>query len=154
MAFQVSRDTIIEELIPYFAADKKYYLLICDCGFAKVDKLRAMFPDRVLNCGIAEQSTVGIASGMAAAGMKPIIYSIASFIVFRAYEQIRIDLVQMKRNVKIIGNGAGDFFKGLGECHCTWDDDKAALDVIDMPVYEGADFISWINSKEAGYIRV
>lgn len=150
---EVNRDNIIEHLIPYFK-DERYYLLICDCGFAKVDKLQAMFPDRVINCGIMEQATVGIAAGMAQAGLKPIIYSIASFVVFRAYEQIRIDIVQMRRNVKIIGNGSGDFFEGLGECHCTYEDDIMALDVIEMPVYHGDQFKNWINSKEGGYIRV
>jgi len=149
----VDRNNIIEELIPTFV-DPRYYLLICDCGFSKVDKLTALFPERVINCGIMEQATVGIAAGMAQAGLKPIIYSIASFIVFRAYEQIRIDIVQQRRNVKIIGNGSGDFFSGLGECHCTYDDDIRALDVIDMPVYGGDRFDEWINSKEGGYIRV
>jgi len=101
-----------------------------------------------------EQATVGIASGMAQAGLKPIIYSIASFVVFRAFEQIRIDIVQQNRNVKIIGNGTGDFFKGLGECHCTYNEDVTVLRAIGMPVYEADQFDSWLESKEGGYIRV
>ena len=90
---KITRDNIIEHLIPKFDEDSTYRLLICDCGFAKVDLLKNRYPERVINCGIMEQATVGIAAGMAQAGLKPIIYSIASFIVFRAYEQIRIDLV-------------------------------------------------------------
>jgi len=147
------RNTICDKLIDRFM-DERYYLLICDCGFAKTDKLQAMYPDRVINCGIMEQATVGIAAGMAQAGLKPIIYSIASFIVFRALEQIRNDIVFMERDVKIIGNGAGDFFEQLGECHCTYDDDITVLDAIEMPVYDGDEFEEWISSKEGGYIRV
>lgn len=150
---EVSRNTIIDYLVDYFK-DPTYYLLVCDCGFAKIDKLMEKYPNRIINCGITEQATVGIAAGMAEAGFKPIIYSIAAFVVFRALEQIRIDVVQMERDVKIIGNGSGDFFAGLGECHCTYDDDIDILNVIGMPVYEPYQFDQWINSNEAGYIRV
>lgn len=149
----VNRDNIIEHLVDIFQ-DKRYYLLICDCGFAKVDRLQALYPDRVINCGIMEQATVGIAAGMAQAGLRPIIYSIASFIVFRALDQIRNDIVLMNRDVKIIGNGTGDFFKGLGKCHCTYDDDIAILKAIDMPVYKPDQFDKWIKDSKGGYIRV
>ena len=149
----IDRNNIIENLIERFA-DKRYYLLICDCGFAKIDALMDKYPNRVINCGIMEQATVGIASGMAQAGLRPIIYSIASFIVYRALEQIRNDVVLMDRNVKIIGNGSGDFFKALGDCHCVREDDIKLMGVIGMPVYNGDSFDEWINSKKGGYIRV
>ena len=149
----VNRNNIIDYLADVFE-DPRYYLLVCDCGFSKVDKLENKYPDRVINCGIMEQATVGIASGMAQQGLIPIIYSIASFIVYRALEQIRNDVVLMQRNVKIIGNGTGDFFKALGECHCVKSDDRKILKIIGMPVYEGKQFEEWIASKEKNYIRV
>ena len=153
MAFQVSRNNIIDHLTGRFR-DPRYYLLVCDCGFAKIDVLAAQYPDRVINCGIMEQATVGIAAGMAQAGLIPIIYSIASFIVYRALEQIRNDVVLMNRNVKIIGNGSGDFFKDLGDCHCVYEDDIKLMNVIGMPIYNGNDFEGWLNSMKGGYIRV
>ena len=153
MALQVSRDTIIDELTEYFY-DKRYWLLVCDCGFAKIDKLKAIYPDRVINCGVMEQGTVGIASGMAQAGLIPIVYSIASFIVYRALEQIRNDVVLADRNVKIIGNGTGDYFKSLGNCHWIKNDDISLMNLIGLPVYEGNQFEEWITSEMGGYIRV
>jgi transketolase len=150
---EVNRNTIIDNLAGTFV-DPRYYLLICDCGFAKTEYLESLYPDRVINCGIMEQATVGIAAGMAQAGLRPIIYSIASFVVFRALEQIRIDIVQQGRNVKIIGNGSGTFFEKLGACHCTYEDDVKVLNAIGMPVYEGSQFEDWLNSKNGGYIRV
>jgi transketolase len=149
----IDRNNIIESMVDVFR-DKKYYLLICDCGFAKVDKMTALYPERVINCGIMEQATVGIAAGMAQAGLRPVIYSIASFIVFRALEQIRDDIVLMNRNVKIIGNGAGTFFEKLGACHCTYDDDTTILKTIGLPVYGPGQFNEWIKSTKGGYIRV
>jgi transketolase len=151
---KVDRSNIIDHLIEYFTADPAYYLLVCDCGFAKVDRLQELFPGRVINCGIMEQGTVGIAAGMAQAGLKPIIFSIASFIVFRALEQIKIDLVQMNRKVKIIGQGSGDYFKSLGRCHCIGDDDLKALNLVGMPVYLGDNFKEWIEADEPGYIKL
>ena len=148
----ITRDNVIDSLIPYFN-DPRYYLLVCDMGFSKVDKLKEKYPDRVINCGIMEQGTVGIASGMAESGLIPIVYSIASFLVYRALEQIRNDIVLRGTNVKLIGNGSGDFFKSMGECHCCGQEDIALMGMIGLPVYTGDDFDEWINSSEGGYFR-
>jgi transketolase len=148
-----TRDTVLDDLIPYFNSDDRYILLICDMGFGKVDKLKSKFPKQVINCGIMEQATVGIAAGMANAKLKPIIYSIASFLVYRALEQIRNDIVLSRANVKLIGNGSGDFFKSMGDCHWCKTDDKKLMKVIGMPVYDGKHFAEWIRSDKAGYFR-
>ena len=154
MALQtsVTRDNVIDSLIPYFN-DPRYYLLISDMGFGKVDALKSKYPDRVINCGIMEQATVGIASGMAEAGLIPVVYSIASFLVYRALEQIRNDIVFRNKNVKLIGNGSGDFFKSLGKCHCCGQEDIALMGMIGLQVYDGSEFNEWINSSEGGYLR-
>jgi len=148
-----TRDSILKDLIPYFN-DLRYYLLVLDMGFGKVDDLKAKYPDRVFNLGIMEQGAVGIASGMAEAGLIPIVYSIATFLVFRALEQIKNDIVYRGMNVKLIGNGSGDYFKDMGDCHWCRDNDKKLMNIIGMPVYENNQFEEWINSSEAGYIRV
>ena len=148
-----TRDSILKDLIPYFN-DPRYYLLVLDMGFGKLDDLKDKYPNRVYNLGIAEQGSVGIASGMAEVGLIPIVYSIATFLVYRALEQIKNDIVFRGMNVKLIGNGSGDFFKTMGDCHWCRDNDKKLMDIIGMPVYEGNQFEEWINSSEAGYIRV
>ncbi len=76
------RKEILNVLIPYFRRDKRYYLLVCDMGFGVIDKLKKEFPGRVINCGIMEQGTVGIAAGMSMTGMIPIVYSIVNFLVY------------------------------------------------------------------------
>ena len=82
------RRQIGSELVPYFIADERYYLLVCDMGFGVLDDLKKAAPNRVLNCGIMEQATVGIAAGMSSVGLIPIVYSIVNFLVFRAIEQV------------------------------------------------------------------
>jgi transketolase len=68
------RKDIVNSLLPYFRKDERYYLLVCDMGFGVIDKLREEFPKRIINCGIMEQGTVGIASGMSMSGLVPIVY--------------------------------------------------------------------------------
>jgi transketolase len=149
---QVTRDNVLDALVPYFEKDPRYVLIVNDMGFGKFDKIRATFPDRVFNFGIMEQATTGIASGMAQAGLIPIIYSIAAFLVYRSLEQIRLDVVLMNQNVKMIGNGSGDYFAFLDEIHHVRDHDSRILEVIDCPVYTGGQFDEWIGSPKGGYI--
>ena len=148
----VTRDTVLDELVPYFQKDWRHFLLINDSGFGKTERMKALFPPRVFNCGIMEQATVGIASGMAKSGLIPVIYSIAAFLVYRALEQIRMDVVLLDRNVKLIGNGSGDYFKFLDSIHHMRDHDRRILDVVGLPVYTGDQFQEWIESPKGGYL--
>jgi len=149
---QVTRDTVLDALIPYFQADERYVLIVNDMGFGKMDKIRARFPKRVFNFGIMEQATTGIAAGMAATGLIPIIYSIAAFLVYRSLEQIKMDVVLLDRNVKMIGNGSGDYFAFLDEIHHMRDHDRRILEVVGLPVYTGDQFEEWIESPKGGYL--
>jgi transketolase len=158
----VFRKDIINYIIPNFREDERYYLLVGDMGFGAIDKLKDEFPSRVINCGIMEQGMVGIASGMAMSGLKPIVYTIVNFLVFRAIEQIRNDVVLQNLNVKFIGTGANDFFKFLGSSHCCGQDDIALMKLINLKVFDPYTAIKpfselvqeWICDNKAAYIRV
>ncbi|MCK7521166.1 MAG: hypothetical protein MZV64_27515 [Ignavibacteriales bacterium] len=78
------RKQVVDKIIPYAREDERIILLVGDMGFGATDKFKAEFPDRILNVGIMEQGTVGIAAGMAMTGLIPIFYSIVNFIVYRA----------------------------------------------------------------------
>jgi len=147
-----TRDSVCDELVPYFRNDPRHYLLINDSGFGKTEEMKKLFPPRVFNLGIMEQATVGIASGMAQVGLIPIIYSIAAFLVYRSLEQIRVDIVMRNQNVKLIGNGSGDYFKFLDECHWMKDHDVKLMNLIGLPVYDGSQFHAWIESNKGGYL--
>lgn len=156
------RKDIISSIVPYFREDERYYLLVCDMGFGVIDQLRKEFPNRIINCGIMEQGTVGIAAGMSLSGLKPIVYSIVNFLAFRALEQIRNDVVLQNLNVKFIATGVNDYFKFLGPSHCCGNDDIAVMKLIRMNVYDPYtdtrpfnDIVSeWISDNGPGYIRV
>jgi transketolase len=131
-------------------------------GFGVIDQLKEEFPKRIINCGIMEQGTVGIAAGMSMSGLIPIVYSIVNFLVFRAIEQIRNDIVLQNLNVKLIATGANDYFKFLGPSHCCGSDDITLMELIHMNVYDPYSETKpfkeivdeWIQADRAGYIRV
>jgi len=159
------RKNIIAKLTSFFEQNDKYVLFVCDSGFGVIDELKDKFPDRVYNAGIMEQATIGIASGLAQAGMIPIVYSIVNFLAFRSIEQIRNDILIQGVNVKLIATGVNNYFQFLGESHCCDEQDKTIMNMIGMPVFdpyesmpsdEGFDNMvaEWITSPEAGYIRV
>jgi len=157
------RKDIVNKVIPYAKKDERIVLLVCDMGFGAIDKFKIEFPNRIFNAGIMEQGTIGIAAGMAMAGLIPVVYSIVNFLAFRSLEQIRNNVVQQNLNVKFIATGANNYFKFLGPTHCCNEDDKKIMQLINMKVYdpyetEDTDFDSmvkkWITDTKAGYFRV
>lgn len=159
------RKQILDLLIPHFERDERYHLLVCDMGFGAYDNIKSHFPNRVTNAGIMEQSTVGIAAGMALGGQVPIVYSIVNFLCFRALEQIRNDIILQGMNVKLVGTGANDYFEKLGHSHTCGRDDVKIMELIGMTVFDPYEMNNgsisfdqmvgnWITSDKAGYLRV
>jgi transketolase len=65
------------------------------------------FPDRFIECGIAEANMVAIASGLASAGKIPFASSFSAFIMTKAFEQMRVTIAYPNVNVKIVGTHSG-----------------------------------------------
>ena len=65
------------------------------------------FPERFIQCGVAEQNMASVASGLAAMGKIPFIASYAMFSPGRSWEQVRTTIAYNNANVKIIGSHAG-----------------------------------------------
>ncbi|MFI3202212.1 MAG: transketolase family protein [Eubacteriales bacterium] len=85
-------------------------LVVLDADLAGATKTALFgkaYPDRHINCGIAECNMLGIAAGMAATGKIPFVSSFAMFAVGRAFEQIRNTVAYSKLNVKIGATHAG-----------------------------------------------
>lgn len=73
----------------------------------KTDRFEEAFPDRFIQCGIAEQNMASIAAGMALEGKIPVITSFSIFSPGRNWEQIRLSICYSGANVKIISTHAG-----------------------------------------------
>lgn len=91
---------VIAELVNQ---DKRVHLLALDVGYGIFDKLKKENPGHYWNLGVMEQAAVGIAAGMALEGLKPYVYTITTFVLERPFEQIKLDIVEQKADVKLIG---------------------------------------------------
>jgi transketolase len=117
------------------------YLLSADLGFKLFDSFRASFPTKFVDVGIAEANMVGIAAGLSLSGKNVYCYSMASFLVTRAYEQIRVDLAYHNLNVKLIGVGGGLSYGLEGYTHHGLEDLALMRSVPNMTVVVPADSV-------------
>lgn len=88
----------------------EYPLVVLDADLSKSTKtatFQKAFPDRHINCGIAEGNMMGIAAGLATTGKIPFASSFAMFAAGRAFEQVRNSIGYPHLNVKIGATHAG-----------------------------------------------
>lgn len=109
-----TREIFFNTLTKLMEKDSSIVFITGDLGYPFLEPLAKKFPDRVMNIGTMEQTMIGIACGMARCGFKPYVYSTTNFLLFRALEFIRNDVVCQKMNVKIIGISMSGF---LGISH-------------------------------------
>ena len=87
-----------------------------------MDAFAAEFPERFIQCGIAEANMVGAAAGLALAGKIPFIGSFAEFVTGRVYDQVRQEVAYGMTNVKIASSHAGITLGEDGATHQTMED--------------------------------
>ena len=98
------------------------FALTGDLGYIGFDKIRDDFPDRFINCGASEFAMLGIACGLALEGKTPFVYSITSFLLYRAFEMIRTYIDHESIPVILIGSGRNNDYKHDGFSHFAGDD--------------------------------
>ena len=104
-------------------ADPRVVALTADLkGSLKMDAFAAEFPERFIQCGIAEANMAGAAAGLALAGKIPFIGSFAEFVTGRVYDQVRQEVAYGMTNVKIASSHAGITLGEDGATHQTMED--------------------------------
>ena len=103
-----TRESYGETLVELGAEHEEIVVLDADLAAAtKTGLFQAAYPERFINCGIAESNMIGVAAGLAAAGKVPFASSFAMFAAGRAYEQVRNSVGYPHLNVKIGATHAG-----------------------------------------------
>lgn len=103
-----TRESYGNALVELGAANKDVVVLDADLSSAtKTDSFKKRYPQRHIDCGIAESNMMGVAAGLAAAGKIPFASSFAMFAAGRAFEQIRNSVGYPHLNVKIGATHAG-----------------------------------------------
>ncbi len=116
------RRAFFETLASIAAADPRVVLLTADLGYMAIEEFSERCPRQFFNAGVSEQNMIGMATGLAEAGFVPFVYSIAPFVVLRAYEFIRNGPVAHRSAVRLVSVGAGFDYGTNGISHYGIDD--------------------------------
>ena len=119
-------------------------LVVLDADLAAATKtgvFKKVYPERHIDCGIAECNMVGIAAGLAATGKIPFVSSFAMFVAGRAYEQVRNSVGYPRLNVKIGATHAGITVGEDGATHQCNEDIALMRTIPGMVVINPADDI-------------
>jgi transketolase len=117
------------------AGEPDFVFLTGDVGFMALEPLRDAAKERFINAGVAEQNMISVAAGLACAGLRPWVYSIAPFLYARAFEQIRNDVCLHKLPVFLVGNGGGYGYGVMGPTHHALEDYGVLLGLPNLTVY-------------------
>lgn len=116
------RPTFARTVVELAERDERICGVIGDVGFGVLETFASRFPDRWLNVGVAEANLAGVSAGLALAGARPFMYSIANFPTLRCLEQIRNDICYNRAPVVIVGVGGGLAYGSLGATHHATED--------------------------------
>ena len=117
-------------------------ILVLDADLAKATKTIAFkkeYPDKFIDCGIAEGNMMGIAAGLATTGYTVFASSFAMFAAGRAFEQVRNSIAYPNLNVKIAATHAGISVGEDGASHQCCEDIALMRSIPNMVIINPAD---------------
>lgn len=129
-------------------------VVVLDADLAAATKtgvFKKAFPERHIDCGIAESNMMGVAAGLAAAGKVPFASSFAMFAAGRAFEQVRNSIGYPKLNVKIGATHAGISVGEDGATHQCNEDIALMRTIPGMVVINPADDVEARAAVKAAY---
>jgi len=157
-----NRQIICELLIEQGNADRDIVVLCSDSrGSASLSDFANTLPNQFVEVGIAEQSLVSIAAGLASCGKKAFVASPSCFLSTRSMEQIKVDVAYSNTNVKLVGISGGISYGALGMTHHSTQDIAAIASIPGMRFYLPCDrfqtkalFEALLCDSKPAYIRV
>ncbi len=156
------RKSYTAELSRLMKENDKIMILDADlAGAGGTKTLYAEFPERCIDCGIAEANMTCIAAGLSASGYIPFIHSFAPFSTRRVFDQIAVSVSYSEQNVKIVGWDPGVTATSNGGTHMCFEDvammralcNVAVLDIVDYVQIQKA-LPQIVNYKGSVYIRM
>lgn len=87
-----------------------------------MDKVQKLYPKHVINCGIMEAHSIGLAAGMSIAGHIPFFHSFTAFASRRCLDQLFMSVDYQQNNVKVIASDAGITSAHNGGTHMSFED--------------------------------
>ncbi len=117
------RDGVVTALTQLADAGKNISVVVSDStSTSKIGAFMKKYPERVVNVGIAEQTMVGVAAGLALGGHIAFTANAVPFLLNRANEQVKNDVCYSETNVKMLGLNPGVVYGPLASTHHAIDD--------------------------------
>lgn len=129
-------------------------IVVLDADLAAATKtgiFKKAFPERHIDCGIAESNMIGVAAGLATTGKVPFASSFAMFAAGRAFEQVRNSVGYPKLNVKIGATHAGISVGEDGATHQCNEDIALMRTIPGMVVINPSDDVEAKAAVKAAY---
>jgi len=139
------RDAFGLKAVELGKTNKKIVVLDADVsGSTKSNYFAKEFPDRFYNCGVAEANMAGVAAGLAAAGLHPVVNAFAIFLALKSTDQIRNDFCYNKLPVVLAGayGGLSDSYDGASH--------QAITDIALMRAMPNMEVIVPADNNQAG----
>jgi len=139
------RETFIQQLIASAKQDDRIMALDSDCaGSSGYTAFGAEFPERFINCGIAEANMTGIAAGLSLTGKLPFTHAFGVFATRRTCDQIALSCAYTNANVRIVGTDPGVCASLNGGTHMPFED---------MAVLRGIPGVTLIEPTDSVMLR-
>lgn len=163
MADKIATRTAYGEFLVEKGAQRKD-LVVMDAdlsGSTKTKEFAKTYPERFVNCGIAEQDLMAEAAGIALSGHVVCASTFAMFAAGRAYEIIRNSIGYTNANVKVCATHAGITVGEDGASHQTFEDIALMREIPGMVVVNPADAVSAkkllnevVDTEGPAYVRL
>ncbi len=159
---KANKQVVCDVLMDLAKTDPEITVLCSDSrGSGSMTDFANAYPEQFVEVGIAEQSLVAIAAGMASAGRKPVACSPASFLSTRSMEQIKVDCAYSHTNVLLLGISGGVSYGALGMTHHSSTDIADIASIPGMRVYFPSDRLqteklirALMADPDPAYVRV
>jgi transketolase len=149
-----------EEILINLAEKNNNIVVMTAENRAAIRNLPSKIKDQFVDVGIAEQTMIGMAAGLALRGRTPIVHALSTFLTMRAFEFIRTDVGIGNLPVKIVGAVAGFLSEANGPTHQAIEDISLMRGIPHMHVFAPADeedliiaLPEIISSPHPSYIR-
>jgi len=147
---KATREALGNGLVAIGAENENLVVLTADLGEAtRTEYFRRAYPERFVQCGIAESNMTAVAAGLAAAGKIAVTSTFAMFAAGRAFEQIRNSIGYTNLNVKIAATHAGVSVGEDGASHQCNEDIALMRTIPGMTILNPADYTEAIAALRA-----
>lgn len=143
------KKTFEASLLSLMEQNERIVLLTADEQSPELTAIREKFPKRCFSFGIAECNMVGAAAGLSRAGFVPLVYTMASFLSFRAAEFIRCDICLNNFKVILVAYSSGVKNNSYGPTHHLTEDIAAMRVLPNLTVLSPASPLEVVPALEA-----